>query len=108
MALLRRHKYIIAALSVYWPLLFVLTHMPVPSMAREMHMSDKTMHYLAYMSLAFLAWFTVSPYEKVDFFRVKVWVLLPALTLYAAFDEVLQSFAAGRTASLADFFAGEI
>ena len=104
MPLLRRHKYIITALAVYWPLLFILTHIPVPDLARRSGMSDKTMHVLAYMVLVFLAWLAVSPYEKVDWQRTKVWAILAVIIWYGVFDEWLQG-RVGRSANLLDFYA---
>ena len=66
MQLLRRHKSVLIALGIYWPVIFWLTHIPVPDIARQSGMSDKTMHVLAYFVLTFLIWFTISPYEKVQ------------------------------------------
>jgi len=49
-------------LLIYWPGLFVLTHIPIPQLARQSGMSDKMMHALAYLALVFLWWFSISPY----------------------------------------------
>ncbi|MCK4960594.1 MAG: VanZ family protein [Planctomycetes bacterium] len=101
---MRRHKYIIAALAVYWPALFILTHIPVPGIARQSGMSDKTMHILAYMVLTFLAWLAVSPYKKVNWREVKVWAILAVIVWYGLFDEWFQG-RVGRSANLMDFYA---
>ena len=103
--MLRRHKYVLAALLIYWPVLFILTHMPVPEMARKSGMSDKTMHVLAYLLLVFFWWFAISPYKKADWRKAKPWVTLAVMVWYGAFDEWLQLFIAGRSAAIADFLS---
>lgn len=106
MTILRRHKTILIALAVYWPAIFILTHIPVPDLARRSGMSDKTMHLLAYFVLTFLLWYAVSPYEKVNWARRKVWTLFAALTVYAAVDEFLQGLGfVNRSADVIDFAA---
>jgi len=104
MPLLRRHKYILLILFVYWPGLFVLTHIPLPPLARQSGMSDKMMHILAYLALVFLWWFSISPYKKVDWRKAAVWLALAVMVWYSAFDEWLQG-RIGRSADVADFFA---
>jgi len=105
MTMLRRHKYVLTVLLIYWPAIFILTHMPVPDMARKTGMSDKTMHLLAYLLLVFLWWFAISPYKKADWRKAKPWLTLALMVLYGAFDEWLQLFIQGRTAAVADFIA---
>lgn len=104
MKLLRRHKSVLIALGIYWPAIFILTHIPVPDIARQSGMSDKTMHVMAYFALTFLIWFAVSPYEKVQWFRKKVWLLLGVIVWYGAIDEYLQG-RVGRSADVMDFVA---
>ena len=104
MPLLRRHKYILLILLVYWLGLFVLTHIPIPQLARKSGMSDKVMHGLAYLALVFLWWFSISPYKKVDWGKARVWLALAVMVWYSAFDEWLQGLM-GRSADVHDFFA---
>ena len=104
MQLLRRHKSVLIALGIYWPVIFWLTHIPVPDIARQSGMSDKTMHVLAYFVLTFLIWFTISPYEKVQWSKKKVWLLLGVIVWYGAIDEYLQG-RVGRSADVMDFVA---
>ncbi|MCE5185172.1 MAG: VanZ family protein [Planctomycetaceae bacterium] len=106
MKLLRRHKAVLIVLAVYWPVIFALTHIPVPNLARQSGMSDKTMHVLAYFVLAFLAWCAWNPYEKVNWLRWKVWALVAAIACYGMIDELLQRIPAlGRSADVIDFAA---
>jgi len=104
MRFLRRHKSVLLALGIYWPFIFWLTHIPIPAIARQSGLSDKTMHVLAYFVLTFLAWFAVSPYEKVRWNTWKAWILWLVIVLYAAIDEYLQG-RVGRSADVVDFAA---
>jgi len=67
-------------------------------------MSDKTMHTLAYLGLVCVGWFSISPYKKVDWRKVKVWLALAVMVWYGAFDEWLQG-RIGRSADIHDFYA---
>jgi hypothetical protein len=60
------------------------------------------MHLLAFMTLMFLAWLTISPYEKVRWNRARVWILLAVMVWYGAFDEWTQGFV-GRQTDIIDF-----
>ena len=107
MALLRRHKWVMGGLSVYWPAIFIATHIPaidLPNWVGQLGMEDKTMHFLSYLGLVSLVWFVVSPYEKVNWFRVKVWIILAVIVCYGAIDEWLQGFV-GRQPEVKDFYA---
>lgn len=104
MRLLRRHKSVLIALGIYWPLIFLLTHIPMPDIARHSGMSDKTMHVMAYFALTFLVWFAVSPYQKVQWNTKKVWILIAVIACYGALDEILQG-RVGRSAGVMDFVA---
>ena len=104
MKLLRRHKYVLLALAVYWPLVFTLTHIPVPDIARKSGMSDKTMHVTAYFVLTFLVWCAVSPYRRVRWSDKKAWLVVLVVAVYGAIDEYLQGFV-GRSADVDDFIA---
>jgi len=104
MPLKHRRKYVLTVLVVYWPVLFLLTHIPIPQIARRSGMSDKTMHFLAYMALVFLWWLTISPYKKVNWLKAKVYLALALMVWYGAVDEWLQGVV-GRSADVHDFFA---
>ena len=105
MFLLRRHKWVLISLIIYWPLIFIATHIPhVPEWVGGAQMSDKTMHFLSYLGLISLVWFTISPYEKVNWRKSKVWVILAVMVWYGAVDEWLQGFV-GRQPEVGDFYA---
>ncbi len=104
MALLRRHKYILLSLGLYWPVLFIATHIPLPNLTEKTGMSDKTMHVLAYGILVFLAYLAISPYRRVNWKKMFPWLLVAAVVGYGAFDEWLQG-KVGRTPDLMDLLA---
>lgn len=104
MALSKRHKYVLTMLAIYWPLIFIATHIPVPGLVKQSGMSDKTMHVLAYLVLVFLWWFTISPRQKVDWKKARVWLTLALMVWYGATDEWLQHYV-GRSANVHDFYA---
>ncbi len=60
------------------------------------------MHLLAYLVLVFFVWLAISPYEKVRWNRVKVWIVLAVIVWYGATDEWLQAHL-GRQMELMDF-----
>ncbi len=101
---LRRHKYIVLCLGLYWPVLFLCTHIPIPDIARQSGMSDKTMHLLAYMVLVFFVWLSISPYHRVDWRRARAWLIVAAILGYGLFDEWLQG-RMGRTMNHWDLLA---
>ncbi len=104
MKLLRRHKYVLIGLGIYWPAIFVLTHIPVPPGVATLGMSDKTMHVLAYLVLVVFVWLSISPYEKVSWKKLKVWIVLAAMVGYGIIDEFLQA-RIGRSPDRMDFLA---
>ena len=105
MTLSRRQNVTILALILYWPTLFVLTHVPVPELVRKADVSDKTLHFLAYLVLAFVLWFAVRGDRKVNWRRASAWWVLLIIVVYAILDEWLQSYVAGRSCDVQDFHA---
>jgi VanZ family protein len=104
MALLRRHKYILLSLGLYWPVLFISTHIPMPNLAQSTGMSDKTMHVLAYGILIFLVYLSLRPFERINWKKALPWLLLAAMVWYCAIDEWLQG-KVGRSPDMGDFLA---
>lgn len=101
------HKQKIAAyvLALYWPALFILTHIPIPHVVQEADVSDKSLHFLAYLILAFLIWSAVSNDRKVKWRRTAPWLVLFAIVVYGILDEWLQNYVAGRSCDVRDIFA---
>lgn len=88
----------------YWLTLFILAHIPIPQFVYRVQVSDKTLHFLAYLILVFLLWFTISPDKKVNWRRTAVWRVLLAVIVYGAADEVIQGYV-GRSCDIRDFAA---
>ena len=105
MAVSRLQKLMIVLLLVYWPALFVLAHMPIPRLVREAGVSDKGLHFLAYLILVFLLTSAISPYKKVSWRRPMVWWVLLVVSGYGVVDELLQKYVGGRTCDATDFLA---
>lgn len=99
-----QRKLTIVALALYWPTLFILAHIPIPMWVRQAGVSDKTLHFLAYLILAFLLWSVISPDRKVTLRRAALWWLILVLTAYGAVDELLQG-CMGRSCDIRDLGA---
>lgn len=105
MTFTRRRKFVLAALMLYWPAIFILTHIPyLPKWFVQTQLGDKTPHFLAYLGLVFLWWFAISPHKKVDWFGVRVWLTIAAMAIYGTLDEWLQGHV-GRNPDVLDFAA---
>ncbi|MGA2173009.1 MAG: VanZ family protein [Sedimentisphaerales bacterium] len=102
MKLTLRQKIAIAALAAYWITLFILTHMPIPKIVYQARVSDKWLHFLAYMNLVFLLWFSISPERKASWRRMVVWLILFVAVAYGGIDELTQPYT-GRTCDIWDF-----
>jgi VanZ family protein len=104
-ALSRRHKLVLAALLLYWPGIFVATHVPqMPRWVGQIAGSDKVLHFVAYLLLSFLFWFAVNPDNKVNWRKPAVWWILLAVVWYGVIDEWLQMYV-GRDTDVRDFQA---
>ena len=94
----------LVVLAVYWPTLFILAHIPIPRLVRSAEVSDKALHFLAYLILTFLLWFVFNPDRKVRRRKAAFcWVVLVA-AIYGVVDEVLQGYV-GRSCDVTDFGA---
>ena len=104
MILSRRQKLTIISLLVYWPGVFVLAHIPIPQLVYKAQVSDKSLHFLAYLVLVFLLWSAISPDRKVNWRKAATWWVLFVVVWYGAVDEWLQSYV-GRSCDVTDFLA---
>lgn len=104
MAISQRQKVTIILLVCYWLSFFILAHIPEPDLVSKAGVSDKGLHFLAYLILIFLLWFAVSPDQKVVWRKAVVWRVFILLTVYGAVDELLQGFT-GRNCDVMDIVA---
>ncbi len=105
MALSLQRKITIVLLALYWPTLFVFAHIPIPRVVREADVSDKSLHFLAYLILVYLLWFAIRGDAKVSWRGLGPWCMLAALAVYGVLDEWSQSFVAGRSCDIRDLVA---
>lgn len=96
-----RHSITIILLALYWPTLFVFAHIPIPQYVQKAGISDKCLHFLAYLFLTFLFWFALRPNEKVRWSKGLAWLVIFVIIGYSFIDEVLQSYV-GRTYDITD------
>ena len=104
MVLSHRQKITIILLLIYWPGVFILAHIQIPGLVYKAGVSDKGLHFLAYLILVFLLWFAISPDKKVNWRKAAAWVVLIVVVWYGVVDEVLQGYV-GRNCDIRDFFA---
>lgn len=105
MAISRKKKVIIIPLLIYWPTLFVLAHIPIPQLVRKAGVSDKIIHFVAYLALVFLLWFAIGSDRKVTWRRATAWWVLLVMVCYGVIDELLQGVVVGRSCDAMDFLA---
>lgn len=99
-----QRKIAACVLILYWPALFVLAHIPIPRVVREADVSDKSLHFLAYLVLTFLIWFAVMGDRKVQWQKVAPWLVLSVIAGYGILDEWLQTFISDRSCDIKDYF----
>ncbi len=104
MVLSHQQKLTVILLLVYWPTIFILAHIPIPQLVYKAQVSDKGLHFLVYLILTFLLWFTISPSRKVNWRKAAVWWVLLVVVWYGVADEVLQGYV-GRNCDIRDFSA---
>ncbi|HBG28765.1 MAG: hypothetical protein A2Y10_07115 [Planctomycetes bacterium GWF2_41_51] len=102
MKLTLEKKVFTAILLLYWVCLFVITHIPVPMWVRQMGVSDKTMHFAAYLALGLLFWQASSFGLKANWRKARPWIISAILAIYGIMDELAQNFIAGRSMDTLD------
>lgn len=105
MKLSNEKKFFTAVLVIYWMCLLLLTHIPIPPWVRNMGVSDKTMHFAAYMVLTLLIWLASSFDLKANWFTLRPWLVLFIILLSGMADEITQKFIAGRSCDIDDLAA---
>jgi len=105
--MIQRQKLTIIFLIIYWIGFGILAHIPVPEIVYQARVSDKWLHFLAYLGLTFLLWFSIKPQEKVRLGSLPVWIIFLILVIYGGLDELTQPYF-GRTRDFGDFLANVI
>jgi len=92
-----------SVLAVYWPLLFLSTHVPrLPHI--PLGPSDKVLHYLAYLILTLLFWLARFGSQRPSLRKARLYKIIILFSLYGALDEITQSFV-GRCCDIEDWVA---
>jgi hypothetical protein len=95
-------RLITASLVFYWCVLFTGTHLPGTAVV-DTGVSDRWLHFVGYMGLAFLLACTVTTYR---FPRLNTYLWIAAvLLMYGALDELSQLPIPGRYADFYDWLA---
>jgi len=89
-------------LGIYWPVLFVGTHIPLANV--ELGASDKLLHFSSYLVLTVLFWLARFGTSRPSLFRARVYKVILLFALYGMLDEVTQKFV-HRHCDLADWIA---
>jgi len=89
---------------VYWPALFVLTHLPrLP--APDIRGSDKIAHFTAYLVLTILFWLARYGTARPNLSDLRVYYILIIMLCYGAVDEISQQLVPNRFADVVDWLA---
>jgi len=104
MPLMSRKKITTILLIAYWLLVCALARIPIPGVVYQARVSDKTLHFTAYLILTLLFWFSVRPDRKVNWRKATPWWVFIVIVLYSLLDELSQSWV-GRTCDMVDFAA---
>ncbi len=104
MGLTGRQKKTIVVSVLYLITLFTFTHIQIPQMVYRANVSDKWLHFLAYMNLFFLLWFSINPDKRANWRKPAVWLIFLGAVISGAADELSQPYT-GRTCDILDFVA---
>jgi len=98
-----KSKLPVMGLCVYWPTIFIISHIPKRYVPRDVTVSGRAVHILAYFVLTLLVFISAGSAGSASFGRKKTWILISIIACYAAFDEILQRFIEGRSGSPVDW-----
>jgi hypothetical protein len=99
-----RQKITNVILAVYVILLLIFLHIPIPQLVYQANVSDKWLHFLAYMNLFFLLWFSINPDMKINWRKWSTWLIITGLLVFAWVDELTQPYT-GRSYDIQDLTA---
>ena len=90
-------------LGVYWPGIFILSHIPKEHVPKNWEFSGVRLHLGAYFVLTLLVFLSAGVFRTVSLRCAKTWLLAGLIGVYAAIDELLQTQISGREGSLIDW-----
>ncbi len=98
-----KSKLALGLLCVYWPIIFVASHVPKEIVPRGWTVSGADLHVLAYSVLTVLVFAAAGMIRRISMRCRKIWALVSLISGYAAVDEFLQLTSPGRHAYLMDW-----
>jgi hypothetical protein len=107
----KERKFFTTVLILYWVGIFFATHIPIPYWTTQMGVSDKTMHFAAYIVLTLLMWLSTSFEKKANWKKIHPWLVIGIVMIYGMFDELSQYFIKNRSVDrydLASNFLGTV
>ncbi len=91
------------ALAVYWPVMFISTHLPANKIPRiEVVGKDKTLHFVACFVLTMLFWLVFYRDRRPSFRNKNLYLVIILVSCYGILDELTQKFV-GRNCSFFDW-----
>jgi len=93
-----------ASLGVYWPVMFVMTHLPAGAV-RQIRSNDKVAHFSAYLMLTLLYWLVRYGRTRPSLRSSALYWAILLIAVYGGVDELSQHFVEGRHASPYDWCA---
>ncbi len=91
-------------LVCYWVLLFICTHIPRIPSGMTIHVSDKFIHFMAFLCLTLLFWLAEYGSHRPSIRSRMTWLTVIMLAAYGVVDELTQHFV-HRTVSFADWLS---
>lgn len=98
-----KSKLALVVLCVYWPAIFVASHIPKQMVPEGWSVSGLKVHVAAYSVLTLLVFAGAGLLWRTSLCSKKAWVLVGLISGYAAGDELLQLLSQGRSGNLADW-----
>ena len=98
-----KSKLALAFLCVYWPVIFVASHVPKEMVPKGWTVSGAGLHVLAYSVLTVLVFATAGMLRRTALRCRKTWALVALISGYAAVDELLQLTSPGRDGRVMDW-----
>ena len=99
----QKSRLALAALCLYWPAIFLISHIPKSHVPKNVQISGITVHLGAYFLLTLLVFLNAGLLRSTSLRSKKTWLLAGLIAVYAALDELLQCFVEGRDGSLNDW-----
>ena len=93
----------LVGLCVYWPTIFIISHIPKRYVPENMTVSGAGIHLLAYSVLTLLVFLNAGLGRSASFRSRKTWILIGIIAAYAAIDEIVQRFIQGRYGAVLDW-----